>query len=138
MAEELNAQQHEIINKHLGFPGVMLSGSKNAPKSKFGTHLVVWNSNIVVEGYGKVWYGDFDITRDEKILQAVARDLGRRIYVLREMDGRFENDKSPKIERAIYVTDGDVGMIGEESAVYYSRNEKSGRIIEKLRKKNAS
>jgi len=138
MAEELNVQQHEIINKHLGFPGVMLSGSKDAPKSKFGTHFVVWNSNIVVEGYGKVWYGDFNITRSEGVLIALARDLGRKVYVLREMDGRFDNEKTPKTDHAIFITDGVRGEIGGEYVDYYQRNEKLGVIVEKPREKNAS
>jgi hypothetical protein len=139
MAVELNRQQQlEIVGKHLGWAGVMLSGSKRAPKSKLGTHFVVWNSNIVVEGYGKVWYGDFDITEAEETLKALARDFGRKVYVLREMDGRFEYEGSPKTEKAVYLTDGITGEVGGEYINYYQRNEKSQRIVEKPREKDAS
>jgi len=81
----------DIFHKHgLGI-GRMISFSKsqyviNNPDSK-----AVFNANVVTED-GKAWYGDLDITKDGDKLKAIAAELQKDLYVLREMDYRFDTD----------------------------------------------
>jgi hypothetical protein len=76
--------------------GRMISANK---KSKEGAY---YNANIFTEGHGKVWYGDIDTIKDKFKLQTVADFIGKPIYILREMDGRFENQYRP-IEEVVKV-----------------------------------
>jgi hypothetical protein len=83
----------ELFNEH-GF-GIarMISGSKSGYRNAHPDNLVCFNANIFVLGEGKVWFGDLDITLDEGELKKVAEGLGKDLYVLREMDGRFGNEE---------------------------------------------
>ena len=54
--------------------------------------IVVFNANIITEPEGKVFYGDLDLTLDEEKLQLIAKEINRDLYILREMDGRFEHE----------------------------------------------
>jgi len=72
--------------------GRMISGSKSGYRDRFPDNEVYFNANIFILGEGKVWYGDLDITKDREELQKIARNLGKTLFVLREMDGRFENE----------------------------------------------
>jgi hypothetical protein len=85
-----------------GYPGAMLSGSKTARPG----HVVVWNANVCSREHGKMWFGDIDLTDGgyDKA-NALADKLGVTVYVLREMDARFENERSPKFENAVYSTE---------------------------------
>lgn len=107
----LTPEQDKILKDALGYPGRMISGSKQTPKSKHGEHLAVFNANLIIDGYGKQWFGDIDVTRDEHKLQAIAKAFGKQIYVLRERDARFENENNPLVENSVYVTDGESGII---------------------------
>jgi hypothetical protein len=78
--------------------GRMVSGSKVAPKGQ----ECVWNANVIVDGK-KVWYGDLNLTKDEKDLQKCANIIGKPLYILREMDARFDNEKNPKLDKAVKV-----------------------------------
>lgn len=68
----------------------LLSGSKSFYRSKFPENKVYFNANIFIEGIGKVWYGDLDITLDSGKLQEIANQIKKPFFVLSEMDGRFE------------------------------------------------
>jgi hypothetical protein len=81
----------------------MVSGSKIAPKG----HKCVWNANIVTKSQGKVWFGDVDITKDGPVLKEIAAEAGEPLYVLREMDCRFETEKDSVdvlISKAVWNT----------------------------------
>ena len=88
----------EAINTKVGYAGRLLSMDKRAPEG----HVCVWNANIVVDGF-KVWHGDLDLTADEASLQAVADEIKMPLYILYEMDGRFDNEGAPLVENAIKV-----------------------------------
>lgn len=90
--------------------GRMISGSKSGYIQRNPNNLVVFNANLCTKEQGKIWYGDLDITKDEKALSVLAGLLGETVYVLREMDARFDNESSPKFDRAVVVfhTDGKV------------------------------
>lgn len=72
--------------------GRMIGYSKSGYLEKFPDNEVYFNSNIFSLGEGKLWYGDLDITRDRENLEKIASEIGKDLYVLREMDGRFENE----------------------------------------------
>lgn len=94
----------DIFLSHGLVMGRMITTSKSKYRDEHPNHKVVYNANIVTERRGKIWYGDLDLTLDGKELKLVAEDLQEPVYVLREMDARFENEKlSPAqlIERAV-------------------------------------
>ena len=71
---------------------------------RFPDNEVYFNANIFVLGEGKIWYGDIDVTKEKEKLENVARGIGKDLYILREMDGRFGNEElkdSEIITRAI-------------------------------------
>jgi len=105
----------EIIREILGLPGKMVSYSKSTYNREYPTHVVVFNANVCTEEDGKIWYGDVDVTLDEFRLKRLAKVLKKKIYVLKEMDGRFENESKPKLDRAVYWAD-------EEGFSYFSEN----------------
>jgi hypothetical protein len=84
----------------LGHPGRMISGSKSGYRNRFPDNRPVFNANVCVES-GKIWYGDLDLTLDGEKLQQLADELDEKVYVLYEMDARFENEESPLLDRAI-------------------------------------
>ncbi|HLL74862.1 MAG TPA: hypothetical protein VK421_06320 [Pyrinomonadaceae bacterium] len=93
-------EQHEIdeiIYDELGMAGAMVSGSKRARPGQ----EVVWNANLILDGPGKCWFGDVDLIQSADALQRIAERTGRKVYVLREHDARFETEKNPRLERAV-------------------------------------
>lgn len=90
-----------LADQLLGRCGMMLSASKTAdPERK-----IVWNANVIA-GFGeriKIWYGDISLTESNDALQELANKLDTTIFVLREMDARFENESNPKLENAVEI-----------------------------------
>jgi hypothetical protein len=95
---EMTAQDR--VREILGCPGRLLSMSKSEYSRRHPTHTIVFNANLCARSHGKLWYGDIDVTADKKILKKVAEALGEKIYVLSEMDGRFENEEVPIYKNA--------------------------------------
>lgn len=93
-------QAIEIAENHLGYRGKMISSSKSGYMKRFPENLVIFNANVCTEE-GKIWYGDIDLTLSYKDLTNLSKELDQTIYVLRELDGRFENEKTPRNERAV-------------------------------------
>lgn len=114
-------EQQVLIRENLGYCGCIILGSKQTPKTKGKEHLAIFNANLIVEGFGKVWYGDIDVTRDEEKIKKIAHGFKTTVYILREMDGRFEYENKPQIQNAVYKTDGIVGNLGVEAVRYYER-----------------
>lgn len=97
-----------LIRKVLGYPGKLLDQDKSSYKAKHPSHQVYHNANIfVVKKTGlfgkkeveKVWYGDIDVTLYEKDLKEIADKTKTDIYILREMDGRFENEDRTDVDK---------------------------------------
>jgi hypothetical protein len=84
---------YKLFSNHGFVMGRMISGSKSGYMERNPGNKVVFNANIVIESRGKVWYGDIDLSLDAAELMGVAKDLGEPMYILREMDARFENEK---------------------------------------------
>lgn len=83
--------------------GRMISGSKSGYMQRHPSNIVVFNANICTSESGKIWHGDIDITKDMEKLRQLSIALGQDVYILREMDARFENEKSPKLKQAVAV-----------------------------------
>lgn len=88
---EKNKQLAQFI---LGNPGRMVGASKSIYRYDNPTHVVVFNGNLVDEQGNKLWYGDLDLTLDIPALINLAEQVGS-LYVVHEMDGRFENENTP-------------------------------------------
>lgn len=78
-----------------GLPvGRMLSGSKTRYRKAHPDNEVCFNANVFCDE-GKLWFGDIDLTTDADALQAIADETRVTLYVLRELDGRFDNENRP-------------------------------------------
>ena len=102
------------IQKHFDAHGFydarMIGSSKWEYTDKYPDDLIVFNANVLMSGYGKVWYGDLNITQDYIILKSIADTLDTKLYVLWESDGRFGEEKKPideLIEKSIWNTTED-------------------------------
>ena len=85
---------YEIFEKHGFYPGRLLSGSKSGYHNQYPNNTVVFNGNIITEKAGKIWYGDIDVTLEFDQLKEIADEIGQDLYILREMDARFENENA--------------------------------------------
>lgn len=81
----------------------MISRSKSGYRTRHPYNEVVFNANICTKDGTKVLYGDLDQTLDGELLQSCADDAQMDLYVLHEMDARFENEANPKLERAVKI-----------------------------------
>lgn len=109
----------EAASKILGMNGRMISGSKSGYLNHYPKNLAVFNANICTKNEGKIWYGDIDLTLDREQLSELAKSLENDVYVLYEMDARFENEASPKLENAVVVFKKDGSWkIGKSWAEY--------------------
>jgi len=84
----------DLFNKHNLMPGRMISGSKSTYRDQYPNNTIAFNGNIVTKKRGKIWYGDLDVTLDFDNLKSVADELGEDLYILHEMDARFENENA--------------------------------------------
>jgi hypothetical protein len=83
---------YSLFSRYGFIMGRMISGSKSGYHKKYPGHKVVFNANIVTESRGKIWYGDLDLTLDITQLMNIAKELKEALYILYEMDARFENE----------------------------------------------
>jgi len=105
-ADKERSRLADILVDHEFKIGRMISGSKSGYLNANPESVVVFNANILSK-YGKVWHGDLDLTKDAKKLREVAEEYGDKIYVLREMDCRFDKENDPiknLLKRAMWDT----------------------------------
>ncbi len=82
--------------------GRLVWWSKSEYRRQFPENVVVFNANVFADlngDFGKCWFGDLDLTFSAAELQKIANESKATLYVLHEMDGRFENESIP-IEEA--------------------------------------
>lgn len=120
------------VQAMLGHSGRMIAGSKSTYRRYYPKNLIVFNANVLVGGK-KVWHGDLDITRDEALLVRLAELVQEEVHVLYEMDGRFDNEDSPKIEKAVYRVAKIPFLhwhtyVGEVLCPYHKRYKRTGII----------
>ena len=90
--------------------GRMIGGSKMGYSDQHPDELIVFNANVLMPGYGKVWYGDLNLTEDYLVLKDIAKSLNSTLYVLWESDGRFGLEMKPLNElfdKAVWNTSED-------------------------------
>ena len=100
----------DVAENIMGRCGRLLSMSKSAYSNNRQGNIVVYNGNLFIKQdkkYQKIWYGDIDVSREILNLTKLADKLKTTVYLLREMDGRFENEAKPKIEKAVISVDPD-------------------------------
>jgi hypothetical protein len=78
-------------------------GSKTAYGRTHPQNKVVFNANVCTMRWGKIWHGDLDLTLQEDAVGLLARRLEEAVYVLYEMDARFETATAPRYDRAVLV-----------------------------------
>lgn len=82
----------EIFENNKLFLARMIGHSKSMYRTMVPDGNPVFNANIFTLEDGKIWHGDLDLKYDAEALQNTAKELGKTLYVLREMDGRFDNE----------------------------------------------
>ena len=116
--EAKRLEQAKIAKEILGYSGRMIWGSKSDYQDRNPSNLVVFNANICTKT-GKIWYGDVDITKESNNLRDLSVRLKDEIFVLYEMDGRFENEEKPLLNKAVLIVDGQLSQLGEKAKEYY-------------------
>lgn len=94
-----------LLELVIGPCGRILSATKSEKE-------VVYNGNVLIEST-KVWFGDFRFTERYK-LQDLPRLLQCKVYVLREMDCRFETEDEPRLDRAVFAYDRGRELVNQE------------------------
>lgn len=83
----------EIFRKHLLYGGRMISGSKSGYRERHPDNDVIFNARIFTPKYRCVWWGDLDITLDNKTLQNVCNEIGEEMIVTTESVSWYAEDK---------------------------------------------
>lgn len=94
----LKMETKQILRKENFITGRMLSYSKSEYREANPTSVVYFNANIVTVTEGKIWYGDLDLTKDAETLKRAAIEIGEPLFILKEMDCRFEDEGKPTSE----------------------------------------
>ena len=100
----------QYFESHGFYSARMLTGSKLEYHEKHPKDLIVFNANVLILDYGKVWYGDLNLTQDYMVLKSIADALDTTLYVLWESDGRFGKENKPideLIEKSVWNTTED-------------------------------
>jgi len=82
----------------IGPLGAIISHSKSGYRERHPENLSIFNANVCTANE-KIWWGDLDVTLSQTFISDLAFILNEDLYVLYEMDGRFENEEKPRIER---------------------------------------
>lgn len=115
----------EILNELGFYNGRLISGSKSTYRKKLPDNLVLFNANIFTEKFGKIFYGDIDLTKDQSALKYISLELNETLYVLNEMDGRFGNENRSDFKN-VAIWNTETGL-SEEYKNYFCEDLK--RII---------
>lgn len=108
----------EILVENLGRPGRMISASKSGYQLRHPNNIVIFNANIAIVRYNKIWYGDLDLTADKDLLLKCSKEIGKPLYIFYETDLRFQNELLNVLEAVrscfkYYIVDGNENEIIE-------------------------
>ena len=98
----------QYFESHSLYVARMIGGSKTGYCTEHSDDLIVFNANVLMPGYGKVWYGDLNLTQDYIILKSIADSLDTTLYILWESDGRFGEENKPideLVKKSVWNTD---------------------------------
>lgn len=93
----------EALKKFPLIRGAMLGPSKSGYASSHKNDLVIFNANICTKQHGKIWYGDLNVTKSQDHLYTLTDDVGEDLYVLYEMDARFQFEDDPQFHKAAVI-----------------------------------
>ena len=102
---------HQYFDAYSFHKGRMIGGSKSYYRKEHPDDLIIFNANVLMSDYGKVWYGDLNLTEDYLVLKDIAQSLNSTLYVLWEMDGRFGDENKSideLIKKAVWNTDDEI------------------------------
>jgi len=88
----------KIFEAHNFFDGRMIGGSKSFYYEEHPHDLIVFNANVVMPEFGKVWYGDLNLTEDYLVLREISECLDTTLFILPEMSARFGKEERPTKE----------------------------------------
>lgn len=103
-----------IFRAYKFFDGRMIGGSKSHYCQEHPKDLVVFNANIIISEYGKVFFGDINLSEEYLVLREIAECLDTTLYVLWEMDARFGSESKTFAElkeRAVWNTNEETPTI---------------------------
>lgn len=123
--------KRQFLEWAIGWFGKMIGGSKSGYSSQHPDNLVVFNANICTKKE-KIWHGDIDVTKELDSLTTAAKGVKEDIYVLYEMDARFENEKKPLLDKAVVKVSPD-GKVVLMSKDHYEMRD--GKILKKRKAK---
>jgi hypothetical protein len=114
------------ISEKIGLTGRMISGSKSMYYNTFPDNLIVFNANIFIKGSlfkkgEKIWFGDLDLTQDSNKLIEIANKYNTVLYVLKEMDGRFNSDNNKKFKK-VAIWNTKTGLRYDYKNLYHEHN----------------
>lgn len=119
------------------FNGRMIGHSKSAYREKNPHNTIAFNGNIFIKDkrtFKKIFWGDLDINVDGEALKAIAIESKKTLYVLNEMDGRFENDNQQDVvSLAIWNTEEEIPFVSKESIIIEKENSERVREERKAR-----
>lgn len=125
------------LQEKLGSPGKLIAGSKSGYRSRYPQNLALFNANVCIQNADgnteKIWWGDIDISKSRNSLREISFEFETDIYVLFEMDGRFENERNPRIDRFVYRANSNgTEALGNRYDNYYTIDESglSAKTIE--------
>jgi hypothetical protein len=100
----------QYFESHSLYVARMIGGSKMGYRTEHSDDLIVFNANVLMPGYGKVWYGDLNLTQDYILLKSIAESLDTTLYILWESDGRFGEERKSideLIKKSVWNTTDD-------------------------------
>lgn len=89
----MNERFLHIFEQHGLHIARMIGGSKTLYRMNHPNDEIYFNANIFTLSDGKIWHGDLNYTLDQEILLKIASEIGKDLYILREHDGRFDNEE---------------------------------------------
>ena len=105
---------NECFKENGFYSGRMISDSKSRYRMQNPNSVCYFNANIITVKDGKVWWGDLDLTKDGEKLKKIADEAGVILYVLKELDGRFENEDESGVklvDKAVWDTTQEIPFV---------------------------
>jgi hypothetical protein len=103
----------------------MISLSKSGYSHLHPDNAAIFNATVADAEGQRLWWGDLDLTRDEKSLVTLARRIGINLFVYYEGDSRFVERIDPGTAVAVAHPDGRL-TLGDRTPL--TRNGR-GRIV---------
>ena len=101
-------QIKQIFREKQFHDGRMIGFSKSGYSKNFPKNEIYFNASIFTEKYGKIWWGDIDLTKNSETIQEIADELGLDLFILSEFDSyQNENkgfDEIKKISKRFFLS----------------------------------